>query len=232
MTEKFPQLAVVVPCYNVQDVCADVINRLKPYGCAVIAVDDGSMDQTYSVLSNLGVIVIQHEVNRGKGHALRSGFHYMLEQGRWTHAATIDADGQHDPDEIPALMKLAADQQIDLLIGARQFDRSKMPIKRWIANKISSFLISKLIRTDIKDIQSGYRIYSRRFLESIFPEVSSAGFEIETELLILALRRKAVIREAPIRSIYSQRANQLSNWKAFHDSVRIAKTILRHYFQK
>ncbi|MGC9327314.1 MAG: glycosyltransferase family 2 protein, partial [Candidatus Hinthialibacter sp.] len=200
-------------------------------GCAVIAVDDGSTDHTFSVLSNLDVTVIQHEVNRGKGRALRSGFRHVLEQGEWAHAATIDADGQHDPDEIPSLMKSAADQQADLVIGARRFERSKMPFKRWIANKISSFVISKLIRTDIQDIQSGYRIYSRRFLEAIFSEISAAGFEIETELLLLALRRKFVVRETPIQSIYSRRANELSNWKTFQDSARIAKIIFRHTFR-
>lgn len=229
---QFPQLAVIVPCYNVQDACVEVFNRIHQYGCFTIAVNDGSKDRTGEILKHLGVMVITHEVNRGKGSALRSGFEYFLEHGNWPYVATVDADGQHDPHEIPRMIETLQREEIDLLIGSRQFELGKMPFKRWIANQVSSFVISQCIRARVRDIQSGYRIYSRTLMQRIFPQIQASGFEIETELLVLALRHQAVIREIPIPSIYSEGSNASSNWRAFHDSVRIAKTILPHLFKK
>ncbi len=223
----YPSLAAILPCFNVETRCAGIIRSLQEYGCFIIAVNDGSLDHTGEILNTLGVTVITHDVNRGKGMALRSGLAYFLEQGNWDYAATVDADGQHDPHEIPAMMELLRREKIDLLIGSRQFELGKMPWKRWFANQVSSFFISLCLRTRIKDIQSGYRIYRREFVERILPQIQSVGFEIETELLCLALREKSAIRETPILSIYDERSTGLSQWRAFHDSMRIAKTILR-----
>lgn len=229
---RFPQLAVIVPCYNVQDSCGKVISLLKQYPCFVIAVNDGSVDCTGEALAALDVAVITHPANRGKGSAIRSGLNYFLEKGNWDYVATVDADGQHDPRELPAMMELLQKEEIDLLIGSRQFELRKMPWKRWIANKASSFIISQCLRIHVKDIQSGFRIYSKRIVKQIFPRIQSSGFEIETELLFLISRNQSVVREKPIQAIYNEQSAELSHWRGFHDSVRIAKTILRLLFKK
>ena len=155
-----------------------------------------------------------------------------MERGDWAYAATVDSDGQHDPREIPRMMEALSNEPADLLIGSRQFEFSKMPFKRWIANKASSFVISKCLRTNVKDIQSGFRVYSRKLIETIYPQVRASGFEIETELLALALRSGAAVREIPIQAIYSERSAATSSWRAYHDSVRIAKTIWPYLFKK
>lgn len=223
-------LAVVLPCYNVESLCGNVLNTVHNHSSRIVAVNDGSTDRTQDVLSRYEVQVLTHATNQGKGSALRTGFQYLLDCQEWDFVATIDSDGQHDPQHLPDLVKPLVAKQADLVIGAREFSHDSIPFIRKIANTSSSALISFLVRTKIRDIQSGYRIYARHFIEEIYPLISSTGFEIETELLILALKKHRKIQEVPITTIYNDSSSRASNWRAFSDSWRIAKIVSKHLF--
>ena len=223
------RLAAVIPCYNVGAVCLDTIHRTLDVTDTVIAVNDGSTDNTEEVLSSTGATILTHSHNRGKGAALRTGFEYLLTLEDWDAVVTLDADGQHDPSFIPKLAEPIHAQTADLVVGSRQFNRAEMPLRRWLANILSSFLISRCFRIPITDIQSGFRVFSRALLCSLISKVHATGFEIETEMAILAIREKARMIDCPIPSLYNDSSNRLSHWKGFHDSLRIARTVLKYW---
>ena len=138
---------VILPCYNVSKLCIDVIRKIKKFTPNIIAVDDGSTDDTAEILASSAITVLTHPSNRGKGSALRSGIQYILGENKELQAvAFIDSDGQHDPDLLSSLTKSVLEGDIDLTIGARQFNRNEMPLKRWFANKVSSSVISFMCR--------------------------------------------------------------------------------------
>ncbi|MDX9755146.1 MAG: glycosyltransferase family 2 protein [bacterium] len=221
------RIAVVIPCYNAGALCQPVFEAARTVGALVIGIDDGSTDDTAQELASAGITVLTHPRNQGKGAALRTGFHWLLQQEGWEVCATLDADGQHDPTTLPQIAAPVLQGATDLAIGTRQFDRATMPFSRWIANTLSSFLISKLMHASIQDIQCGYRVYSRRLLQQITPPLQSTGFEIETEMLLLALKHRARIAQLPIPSVYQESSSQVSSWRALRDSARIARTVYR-----
>lgn len=221
---------VILPCYNVSGLCVEVIRKIKKYSSNIIAIDDGSTDDTAEVLASAAITVLTHPSNRGKGSALRSGIQYILgEKKQLPCAVTIDADGQHDADLLPLLTAPVINGQADLTIGARRFNYKEMPFKRWAANKVSSSIISLCLGKKIHDIQSGYRVYSMDLLRNIAGRIESSGFEIETEMLILSLKSQAKILEIPVPSLYSEESGKNSKWRPFSDSYRIARTVVKNF---
>ncbi|EHR79127.1 glycosyl transferase [Thermococcus litoralis DSM 5473] len=108
---------IIIPAYNEELTIGSVVALAKKYG-DVLVVDDGSKDRTSEIAQKAGAIVIRHEVNKGKGAALKTGFGYALANG-YDVIVTIDADGQHNPDEIPLLLKPILEGEADLVIGSR-----------------------------------------------------------------------------------------------------------------
>lgn len=224
--------AIVIPCYNVGKLCSQVIEKSLQFTSNLIAVNDGSTDETAAVLAQYDITVLTHSRNEGKGMALRTGFAHLLQNSDFQAVITLDADGQHDPGLLARVAEPIQSGAADMVIGSRQFIRAEMPLKRYAANTVSSFIISKLLRTGIRDIQSGFRVYNRATLQAILSNIQSTGFEIETEMLILALQLHARIVEVPIPSVYSEEANQSSSWRALSDSARIGKMVLRYLLTK
>ncbi len=165
----------------------------------VLVVDDGSEDLTSEVARGAGAKVHRREANGGKGRALREGLGLLL-AGEWTHVAFVDGDGQHDPDDLPALLD-AARGGADFVIGSRLSDPRGMPAKNRRANETGDKVLSRMTGLPVEDGQSGYRVLSTDLLRRL--RLTANRYAIENEMLIKAaplLRRFAIV---PVRSIYS-----------------------------
>lgn len=193
-----PELLIVIPAYNAAENLAAVIAGAQPLGLPIVVIDDGSSDDTATVAERAGAEVLRHHANRGKGAALQTGF--ALGRKRGARAMlTLDADGQHDPAEIPKLIAAYRAQPGSLVLGVRSFDPAIMPRRSRIGNHISTYFISRFAGRPHRDTQTGFRIYPRRLF---FAPLRTRRFDTETELLLMAAKLGVPLVEVPIRTIY------------------------------
>lgn len=211
------EILALVPAWNEAErigaVLADLVKNFP-----VLVVDDGSRDETASVASSTGCHVIEHEVNRGKGVALSTGFRWALAEG-FQAVLTIDADGQHDPAEAPKFVRAFRRGEGDLIIGRRDF--TKMPFIRRLGNSIGSWLLSRVLHTRIYDNQSGYRLHTRKLLENL--NLQRPGFEFEVDVVAQAVVMRLPIAWVDIRTIYS--VDKKSYFHPLKDSLRFLEMV-------
>ena len=190
---------IIIPAYNEELTIGSVVALAKKYG-DVLVVDDGSLDRTSEIAREAGAVVIRHERNMGKGYALRTAFEYALSE-EYDIVVTIDADGQHNPDEIPFLIEPIIKGEADLVIGSRYLSGSKkeIPLYRrfglWVLNKSTKVAAS----VDV-DSQSGFRAMNRKTLEKL--DLNSDGYSIETDTIVMASERGIRLMEVPITVRY------------------------------
>jgi glycosyltransferase involved in cell wall biosynthesis len=216
--------AVVIPAYEESATIADVAARAAAQADLVIVVDDGSSDGTSEMLAGLPVVVLRNERNIGKGASLWRGMQYALEHGV-AGVVTLDADGQHQPEDIPRLVQLAREYPEDLIIGARSERETNAPRSRYLANRTADFWIGCAAGQSLADSQSGFRVYPAALLSSV--QVShgpTRGFVFESEFLIEAARRGARIRSVPIAAIYP-RQGRPSHFRPVLDIARIVRMV-------
>ena len=169
----------------------------------ILVVDDGSEDGTAAAAVAAGAGVLRREANGGKGAALREGLAVLLREP-FTHVAFVDADGQHDPEDLPGLLA-AARSGSDFVVGSRLSDRGRMPAKNYWANTIGDKVLSRMTGLPVEDGQSGYRVIAADLLRRL--RLTSRRFAIENEMLVKAaphVRRFAVV---PVRAIYGSGAS-------------------------
>jgi len=214
------QIAALVPAYQAAAKLGEVLLRLAALECppVVLVVDDGSRDATAQVARQHGVRVLALAVNRGKGHALLAGFAALRDE--FDAVVTLDADGQHPPECLPGLVR-AMEAGADLVLGARA-RTPDMPLARRFANGFSSGWVAWLAGQRVSDSQCGYRLHSRRLLEST--PLTPGRYEVETELVVRASRLGFRIAEVEIPTIYGAEQSQVH---AFRDVPRIVGTLLR-----
>ena len=164
----------------------------------VLVVDDGSEDRTSDVAREAGAKVLRREANGGKGRAMRDGIAALL-AGEWSHVAFVDGDGQHDPDDLPALLD-AARRGADFVVGSRLSDPEGMPEKNRRANLAGDRVLSRMTGLPVEDGQSGYRVLSTALLRQL--RLTANRYAIENEMLIKASRRLRKFEVVPVRSIY------------------------------
>jgi glycosyltransferase involved in cell wall biosynthesis len=191
----------------------------------VLVVDDGSHDDTPAVAEAAGATVVRHPRNRGKGVALTTGFAWALERG-YDAVLSLDADGQHDPADIPKFLAAYQAGAGDLIIGRRDF--SRMPFPRVVTNPFGSWLLSLALGTRIYDNQSGYRLHSRRFLETL--DLTTTGFELEVEVIVQAVLQGTRIGWVDIRTIYG--IGKVSYFHPIKDSARFLGMVWRAWRQR
>jgi len=242
------KILVLIPAFNAEKTISPLIeqisaNRIKKED--ILVIDDGSLDSTYEIVKKCGVKIIQHQNNKGKGEALKTGFGYTLREG-YSGVITLDADLQHDPKFIPEFIEKTESgvdtgragcptyegrgqvgvpqsgtnpdkrvpvggapspaervfqrSQSDILIGTRDIRLKTMPFPRWLTNNLTSIIVSILGDTKVRDSQSGYRYISVEVLKTV--RLRTKKYELESELLIKAGRRKFKIDPVPISTIY------------------------------
>jgi glycosyltransferase involved in cell wall biosynthesis len=206
------RIAVVMPAYDVADRVGAAMRGVPAFVDRLIVVDDGSGDGTGSAATAAGARVLVRPFNGGKGSALRDGLAVLLDEDV-THVAFVDADGQHDPDDLPGLLS-AAEAGADFVVGSRLSDPEGMPAKNYWANTIGDRVLSRMTGLPVEDGQSGYRVIAAALLRPL--HLVSTRFAIENEILIKAAPRVARFAVVPVKTIYG--AGTRSHYRPFHDT--------------
>ena len=227
-------ISVVLPSLDPDEKLTAVIDGLLQYGFTdIILINDGSKPENLHYFEEAAqhpeVTLLHHEVNRGKGAALKTAFTWFLENRPDAKGVvTVDGDNQHHP----ADTKACSEHMMEtgrLVLGVRDFDQPDVPFKSRNGNKITSFVFKVFVGMIISDTQTGLRAIPRKDLE-ILNTVSGDRFEYETNMLLAMKTRGIPFDEVKIRTVYIEE-NKSSHFRAFRDSWRIYKLILAHFFK-
>lgn len=220
MTER---IAAIIPALNAERTLPRIVAETRRQIEPVVVIDDGSSDATGEVARAVGAIVLRHDVNRGKGAALKTGFKWVRENG-YDGVITLDADGQHLPSEIPKFLDEHEASGADLIIGGRSHLFEQMLPHRRNANRFSAWCIAKCSGQRISDSQSGFRFYSARLIDGI--KLRTDGFDMESEVIVRAGRGGFRIVTIPIELGFVDGLST-SHYKPLKDTLRIAWTVTR-----
>jgi glycosyltransferase involved in cell wall biosynthesis len=217
---------VLIPAFNAERSLAELVHRLRnAIGDApIIVVDDGSTDRTYELAVSIGAVVLRHDKNRGKGTALQTGFDYLNKQTGIEFVLTIDADLQHQPEDVPNFLLVQKKTKADIVIGWRERIGTRMPMHRKLSNTITSALVGLRTGLKIKDSQCGFRLIHRHVIERI--QLEATGYEAETEFLIKAARCGCKIEFVPVQTVYGAEKSYMTHWAT---TVNFVKVIFRKY---
>ena len=212
----------LIPAYQEGPRIGAVVEAAKRY-LPVIVVDDGSTDDTAARAEAAGATVVAQRPNAGKGAALRAGFAAATQRGA-DAVVTLDGDGQHDPDEIPAFLEAFERSRAQLVIGRRDF-RAMPPVRR-ASNTLGRMLLSVAVGRDIPDNQSGFRLIGSRLLTEL-RDSREAGFEFEVEMIARCIALDLPIAWVPIRTIYAGEPSHIRPWAHFTSFLRVARDARR-----
>jgi glycosyltransferase involved in cell wall biosynthesis len=219
-----PRVVAVVAAFNEGPHIAGVVAGTRSHVDAVVVVDDGSTDDTAAAAAAAGAEVVAHGHNQGKGAAVRTGLDAVAGRG-FTHVLLLDGDLQHRPEDVPLLVQAAGRTGADVVVGARRFDRDRMPASRYYSNVIGSWALGGLIGVSIRDTQSGFRLIRLATLAGI--RLTSTGYEIETEMLIRLAKRGATVVEVPVALAYDGAPSKL---RPVRDTTRTCFLALYYRF--
>ena len=225
---KKATVCIVIPAYNEEQVISDIVKGIIKQLKAnfihgnVVVVNDGSKDTTGEKAHAAGAIVIDHILNSGAGRATATGLSYA-EQCGYSIAATMDADGQHRPEDVIKGIKLLKKNGDDLLIGSRLIDSKGMSRVKILGNKGLSVITWILFGISSTDSQSGMRIFSRKALEKL--RWRTSGYEFCSEMLWRAKQQHLRVNEYSIKAIYTEYSTQKgqNNW----NGVNIVMSLLK-----
>jgi glycosyltransferase involved in cell wall biosynthesis len=222
---RINRYAIVIPVFNHGNQIRRVVEETLRLGYPIIVVDDGSTDSTPQVLDTLsGPTVIRHKENRGKGAALITGFIEASRFADW--AITIDADGQHDPQDIPSLIKSIPNGDRPLVIGRRLgMEQDQVPWTSLWGRRFSNFWVWASCGKWLSDSQSGFRVYP--LPETLHLKTQARRYQFEVEILALAVWRGLPILEVPVRVHYGPDKERVSHFKPWLDFWRNTQTFSR-----
>ena len=224
--QGFDKICILIPAYNAQETLGSVLKKVEPLKIDTIVVDDGSSDETKRVASENGAHLLENPLNLGKGAALQTGFQYMLQKG-YQLIITLDADGQHDPSEIPSLLEIFQSVKPDILIASRAAEFRRMTFLRRFWNRLGVKAVARLCHSDITDSQSGFRLIRAKVLKEI--SLSTSRFETELELLIKACKKGFSVLSVPINT-QKVDGTVSSHFRPVVDTWRVCKVFLRSLF--
>jgi glycosyltransferase involved in cell wall biosynthesis len=213
---------VIIPAYQAAGPLAGVLRGLDPHFAReeILVVDDGSTDGTASAAESAGVRLLRHPENRGKGAALVTGLRHARDVLGWEWAITLDADGQHAPEDLEGFRGARPGPEVGILNGCRARRGSRMPWHRRFSNASTTALVSRLAGRPVFDAQCGYRAYRLALVDAL-PE--GGRFEWEAQALILAARAGWEIGKVPVRTVY---AGEGSHMRLAADTLRFVRMAL------
>lgn len=230
MNRKDYSVSVVIPVFNEERTIGDVITRTRntlekfkiPY--EILVIDDGSVDRSLEI-SKAKEANVLGETHRGKGYAIRSGF----KRAKGNIIVTLDSDGSHKPEEIPLILRGIMENEADFTIGSRFFNaeasKTQIPELNRLGNRIFNSLIGLLTGVKISDSQSGFRAIRSAIIKEM--RLNSRGYELESEMLVKALRMGVRVTEIPIS--FEQRTVGKSRLDPIKDGIRILNSIITSY---
>jgi glycosyltransferase involved in cell wall biosynthesis len=218
-------LCVLIPAYNAEGTLEGVIEGAKQSRLDIIVVDDGSTDSTARIGREMGVTLLRHPTNRGKGRALRTGFSHVMEHG-YKAVITLDADGQHDPAEIPRFVELYRKENPDIIIGSRVAQFGQMPWLRRFWNQLGAKAVSRLTHTSISDSQSGYRFIRAEVLRNV--QLTTSTYETEMELIIKACKKGYRVVTMSVKG-HAISDTSTSHFRPVIDTFKICMLYLRSF---
>jgi len=201
------KICVIIPTHNEAQTIKILVTQIRKQSLDVLVIDDGSIDKTIIEAQTAGAKLIKHDLNKGKGISLREGFDFAI-NNNYDAVITMDGDGQHDPENLHNFIEKMREHQADIIIGNRMEKTKKMPPARFITNRFMSFIISKICHQPIPDSQCGFRLITVKVLKSL--KLSTSNFEIESEVLIEASRKKYKIESIPVKTIYRGEKSKIS----------------------
>lgn len=211
---------IIIPAYNEGATIRNLVERCAILSLPIIVIDDGSTDNTLSELEGLPVTVLQNDCNSGKAATLWRGMQHAMEMGA-EQIISIDGDGQHRPEDIPALIEAANNHPNHIIIAARLKDNDQAPRARLAANRFADFWISWAAGQWIHDTQSGFRLYPTSLIRHLSPDISKErGFVFESKTLIDAARHGIHCQVTPISSSYHSNA-RASHFRPVADITHI-----------
>ena len=221
------RFCALIPAYNLSRTIFEVVRQTREHLREILVVDDGSQDETARLARESGAKVLRIAKNQGKGWALRKGFKHLLEKP-WEGVITLDGDLQHDPAEIPNLIREHDKSEAQIVIGSRMAETEKMPWIRYWTNRIGVYCISWAVGQPLTDTQSGFRLYGRKVIETI--PLWTTRYDTETEILLKAGLLGMKITYVPIRTIYHEDDKSSSSFRPFPDTFLICMVFLKSLF--
>jgi len=227
---KMGKFAFIIPVYNHEQKVADVVKIALKFNIPVFVVDDGSTDSTYEKIKDIeGINILRHNENRGKGAAIMTGLTEAVKTADW--AITIDADGQHNPEDAMYMIQAIPDNMRPIVIGMREgMIKRDVPWTSRFGRKFSNFWVLLSGGPRVTDSQSGFRIYP--LPESLDLKVIAKRFQFEVEILVKARWNDIPVIEAPISVSYRIGKKRISHFHPFIDFLRNSSTFTRLIAQR
>lgn len=225
--EKAPEPIILIPAYQPGQALVESTNQLLAAGFTIVVVDDGSEETYDSIFNALNdtVHVLSHEVNKGKGAALKTGYRYIQRVFKNYTIVTADSDGQHDIQDIKKMVQTYLLHPHTLLLGSRTFENTNVPLKSKLGNVLTRKIFSLITKKRLSDTQTGLRAFDDSLVDFML-DVSGDRFEYETNVLLACSREDIEMIELPIRTIYTNN-NQSSHFDPIKDSWAIYKEIIK-----
>jgi glycosyltransferase involved in cell wall biosynthesis len=215
-------ILALIPAYREGPRIAPVVAGAREH-LPVVVIDDGSDDDTAAVADVAGATVLRQVPNAGKGAALRAGFRHALDGGA-AAVITLDADGQHDPAQIPAFLAAFAASRPELIIGQR--DLSRMPPVRRLSNTLGGAALALALGRSVPDNQSGYRLIGRTLMRALL-DSDESGFEFEVEMIARCIALGLPMSSVPIRTIYDGAPSHIRPVHHLREFARVTRKARR-----
>ena len=224
------RICVVIPVYNNGSAIRPVAEKTLHHLSDLLILDDGSTDADLkALLADLPLVYCRREPNRGKGAALRLALRLLADSG-FDYMLTLDADGQHDPEDIPSFAKLAETAGNLLVIGCRDFTGQPVPPGSRLGRKFSNLLLKLECGISTADSQSGFRMYPVRMLADL--PFRCSRFDWETEVLAMAAQAGADIRDLPVKVHYPPARERISHFRPVPELTRLMRLHFRLLAQR
>lgn len=230
------RIPIIIPAYEPDERFIELLSILVEEDIYIVVVDDGSgekyrniFDQVKEIIDGKGVL-LRHEVNKGKGRALKTAFQFVLNNiPNAIGAVTADSDGQHTKDCIKAVSASLEEHPNSLILGVRRFDGEEIPWKSRFGNTLTLKVMKIVSGLSISDTQTGLRGIPREFMEELL-NVEGERFEFETRMLLETVNKYNIV-EVPIKTIYDSKDNHQTHFNPFLDSIKIYKILFGRFFR-
>jgi glycosyltransferase involved in cell wall biosynthesis len=227
MESRTDNTIVIIPSHNEARTIGRIVRDIVKIGLSALVIDDGSYDNTEREALDAGAMVKRNTRNLGKGISIRKGIRYIFDKTKYEWMVMMDGDGQHDPADIPALMEATHEGKVDIVIGNRMTQTHAMPFSRYWTNKFTSWVLSRMCGQEIPDSQCGYRLIRIDALRGL--KLTSAKYDIESEIIIEAAEENLKIKSVPIRTIYGE---ETSGIHPVRDTIRFFSLVKKYHHKK